>query len=72
MALIELWKVFVSLALMALGWFGRQLYQDTRDLSREINEVKLNYVPRAEQEKFRQEMRENFNEIKELIKEIRK
>lgn len=71
LALVELWKVAVSLGLMALGWFGRQLFSDVRKLNEEINNVKLNYLPRTELDKFRQEMRENFTEIKQLIKELK-
>lgn len=71
-ALFAILDKIIYFVVLALGWVARMLYNDIKELSKEIKQVQINYAPRTEIQQMRQEIKSEFDEVKELIKELRK
>lgn len=54
-------------ALVALGWFSKQVWQDVKDVTQALGELRVeiatNYVQRNDFKEFSTEIREMFNKV---------
>jgi hypothetical protein len=62
--------VLIPVMFGVIGWVLRQMYDDMKELRKQIMDIQLQYVPRTELLELKHDMRDGFNEIKQLLKEL--
>jgi hypothetical protein len=66
-----LFNLVAGPGLLALGWFSRQVWQDVKDVTKALGELRVeiatNYVPRNDFKEFSAEIREMFNKVMDKL-----